>query len=140
MKNFKKISRFFDQNLFGKLAFFTIFTKYFLDFWLRSESIDLWKITPDFYNNLSDFGGGVLPPSPLRTPLHIYNTIQYNTYIKTIRISRLLIFRRKPYKNSIFRWIFPDFLSVLLCPIIVLLCRVLLLLACVLSLIMFEQG
>ena len=28
--------------------FSQFFTKYFLDFWLRSESIDLWKITPDF--------------------------------------------------------------------------------------------
>ena len=38
--------------------FSQFFTKYFLDFWLRSESIDLWKITQDFYNNFSDFGGG----------------------------------------------------------------------------------
>ena len=56
LKNFKKILRFFDQNLYGKLTFSQILTKYFLDFWLRSESIDLWKITPDFYNNFSDFG------------------------------------------------------------------------------------
>ena len=42
------------------------FTKYFLDFWFRTENIDLWKITPDFYNNISDFGGGssVVPPPP----------------------------------------------------------------------------
>ena len=32
LKNSKKILRFFDQNLYGKLTFFTIFTKYFLDF------------------------------------------------------------------------------------------------------------
>ena len=57
-KNFKKILRFFDQNIYGKLTLFTFFTKYFLDFCLRSESIDLWKIKPDFYNNFSDFGGG----------------------------------------------------------------------------------
>ena len=46
----------------------------FLDFWLRSESIDLWKITPDFYSNLSDFGGGRSgrPPPPLPTPLWTY--------------------------------------------------------------------
>ena len=50
--------RFFDQSLYGKLTFFTIFTKYFVDFCLLSESIYLWKITPDFYNNFSDFGGG----------------------------------------------------------------------------------
>ena len=36
--------------------FFTIFTKYFLEFCLLSESIYPWKITPDFYN-FSDFGG-----------------------------------------------------------------------------------
>ena len=47
------------------------FTKYFWDFWLRSESIDLWKITPDFYNNLSHFGGNVAA-SPL-TPLGHFN-------------------------------------------------------------------
>ena len=32
LKIFKKILRFFDQNLVGKLTFFTFFTKYFLDF------------------------------------------------------------------------------------------------------------
>ena len=64
LKIFKKILRFFDQNLYGKLTFFTIFTKYFLNFWLRSESIDLWKTTLDFYNNFSDFGGESSPPPP----------------------------------------------------------------------------
>ena len=29
-----------------------------MDFWLRAESIDLWKITLGFYNNFSDFDGG----------------------------------------------------------------------------------
>ena len=53
-----KIFRFFDQDLYGKLTFFIFFTKYFWDFWLLSESIYPWKITPDFYNNFSDFGGG----------------------------------------------------------------------------------
>ena len=65
---FWKISRkfwdFFDQNLYGKLTFSQFFTKYFSDFWLRSESIDLWKITPDFYNNLSYFEGGTFRRSP----------------------------------------------------------------------------
>ena len=73
LKIFKKISRFFDQNLYGKLTSFSqYFTRYFLDFWLRSESIDLWKITPDFYNNFSDFGGGVAasPPLPDATGFH----------------------------------------------------------------------
>ena len=32
LKIFKKILRFFDQNFYGKLTFFTFFTKYFLDF------------------------------------------------------------------------------------------------------------
>ena len=32
LKYFKKILRFFDENLYGKWTFFTIFTKYFLDF------------------------------------------------------------------------------------------------------------
>ena len=58
LKNFKKILRFFDQNLAGKLNFFTFFTKYFFDFWLLSQSIYLWKIKPDFYNNFSDFEVG----------------------------------------------------------------------------------
>ena len=44
------------------------FTKYFLDFWLRSESIDLWKITPDLYNNFSDSGGGDVKAFPLPLP------------------------------------------------------------------------
>ena len=39
-------------------------TKYFLEFWLRSESIYLWQITSDFYNNFSYFGGGGVPASP----------------------------------------------------------------------------
>ena len=71
LKTAWKFLRFFDQNLYGKLTFFTIFTKYFLDCSLRSESIDLWKITPDFYNNFSDFGGGGSPP-PLP---HAYATV-----------------------------------------------------------------
>ena len=64
LKTFKKILRFFDQNLYGKLTFSQFYTKYLLDFWLLSESIDLWKITPDFYNNFSDFGGGDVPAFP----------------------------------------------------------------------------
>ena len=49
--------------------FSQFFTKYFLDFWLRSESIYLWKIMPDFYNNFSDFGGGRSGVPPLPTLL-----------------------------------------------------------------------
>ena len=48
--------------------FSQFFTKYFLDFLLRSESIYLWKITPDFYNKLSDFGGGTFRRSPPPLP------------------------------------------------------------------------
>ena len=59
LKNSKKILRFFDQNLHGKLTFLTFFTNIFLDFLLLSQSIYLGKITPDFYNNFSDFGGDV---------------------------------------------------------------------------------
>ena len=57
--------------------FSQFFTKYFLDFWLRSQSIDLWKITPDFYNNLSDFGGGTFrrSPPPDATDMRIIKTV-----------------------------------------------------------------
>ena len=67
LKSFKKILRFFDQNLYGKWFFSQFSTKYFFAFCLLSESIYLWKITPDFYNNISDFGvGGTFrrPPPP----------------------------------------------------------------------------
>ena len=60
-ENFEKVQanfENFDQNLYGELTFSTFFTKYFLDFWLLSQSLYLSKITPDFYNNFSDFGGG----------------------------------------------------------------------------------
>ena len=74
MKNnlqfFKKILRFFDQNLYGKLTFFTFVTKYFLDFWFISESIYLLKIRSDFYNNFPiSRGGGRSGGPPLPTLL-----------------------------------------------------------------------
>ena len=69
-ENFEKISRKlvdFSSKSLWKIDFFTFFTKYFLDFWLLSKSIYLWKITPDFYNNFSDFVGrgerSSVPPS-----------------------------------------------------------------------------
>ena len=76
LKIFKKILRFFWTKPLWKIEFFTIFTKYFLDFWLRSENIDLLMITPDFYNNFSGFGGGgnvpAFPPPPtLPMPLDL---------------------------------------------------------------------
>ena len=60
---FKKILRFFDQNLYGNLTFLTIqfFTTYFLEFYILSESIlHPWKITSVFYTS----GTFRLPPSP----------------------------------------------------------------------------
>ena len=57
-KIFKKFLSFFDQNLYGKLTFFTFVTKYFLDFLLISESIYLWKLRSDFCNNFPIWGGG----------------------------------------------------------------------------------
>ena len=64
--------RFFEQNVYRKLIFSQFFTKYFLDFWLRSESINLWKITPDFYNYVSYFerGGAFLRPPDLLADWH----------------------------------------------------------------------
>ena len=70
LKDFENILRFFDQKLFLRnLTFFTIFTKYLLDFWLRSDSDSdsLWKITPDFYNNFPiSVGTFRRSPSPSR--------------------------------------------------------------------------
>ena len=60
-ENFEKISRKF-WDFFIKIStenwlFSQIFTKYFLECCLMSDSIYPWKITLDFYNNFSDFGG-----------------------------------------------------------------------------------
>ena len=71
-REFRKFSRklwdFLIKISMENWLFSQFFTKYFLDSWLRSESIDLWKITPDFYNNFSGFGGGGTfrrsPPPP----------------------------------------------------------------------------
>ena len=67
--NFEKFQENF--KMFWSKSLFTIFTRYFLDFLLLSESIYLWKIRPDFYNNFSDFGGGGRSgvPAPLPTLL-----------------------------------------------------------------------
>ena len=46
--------------------FSQFFTKYFLDFWLLSESIYLCKITPVFYNIFSVSGGVATFPLWLR--------------------------------------------------------------------------
>ena len=76
MKKFWKFSRKF-WDLLIKISMenwlIHIFSKYFLDFWLLSESIYLWKITPDFYNNFSYFWererSGVPPLPTLLTSL-----------------------------------------------------------------------
>ena len=70
MQNFAHLDK--NEEKFEKFQenfeiFSQFFTKYFLDFCLLSESIYLWKITPDFYNNFSDFGGGAFRrPAPSR--------------------------------------------------------------------------
>ena len=83
-KIFKKILRFFDQNLYVKLTFFTVSLLNIS--WISDSApkvyIDLWKITTDFYNNFSDFGGGDVPAFPLPTLLHLIYT--FNLYICTI--------------------------------------------------------
>ena len=75
LKNSKKILSFSDQSLHGKLPFFTIFTKYLLDFWLRSESVDLWKIHQISTTIFPISGGGGTfrrsPPPPDATAKHI---------------------------------------------------------------------
>ena len=68
LKNFKKILIFFDQNLYGIWTFSQFFTKYFLEFCLLSESIDPWKITPDFTTNFPISGGGGTFRTFLYTP------------------------------------------------------------------------
>ena len=47
----------------SEIDFFHIFTKYFLYFWFRSESLYLWKRRTDFYNISSNFGWGNVPAS-----------------------------------------------------------------------------
>ena len=43
---------------------------------LFSESIYPWQITPDFYNNFPDFGGGDIPASPPPTLLRKFTIFQ----------------------------------------------------------------
>ena len=69
-KILKKILRFFDQNLYGKLTFFTFFTKYFLDF---DSSPKVYTPLKDNIRFLQQFfrfrGGGDVPAFPLPTLL-----------------------------------------------------------------------
>ena len=79
------------------------FTKFFFDFWLRSECIDLWKITPDFYNTFSDFGGGDVPASPPLPTLLTLNILRFYQNLDNNSFLRQFIdgggraeFRRSP--------------------------------------------
>ena len=75
----KKNLRLFHQNLYGKLTFFTFFTESFLDFRLFSESLYICKISPDFYNNYSDFGRGTVLRSQHPTLLVLsFESIHYS--------------------------------------------------------------
>ena len=65
LKIFKKILRFFDQNLYGKLTFFVNIHENSSIILAQLRKYYLWKITLDFYNkNLSVSGGGDVPPVP----------------------------------------------------------------------------
>ena len=80
LKFWKKSLRYFDQNLYWKLTFFTFFTKFFLDFCLLSESIYLCKINQIsatmFPISVGGGRSGVPPPSTL---LQLWVTIQNNS-------------------------------------------------------------
>ena len=65
LKNCKKIVRLLIK-ISSENWVFPIFAKYFLNFFLFSESIYHWKIRPIFSNNFSDFGGGAFRGSPSR--------------------------------------------------------------------------
>ena len=56
-KKIKKILRFFDQNLYGKLTFFLIFYYIFIEF-LRLLRKDIPVDIPFFLDNLFGIGGG----------------------------------------------------------------------------------
>ena len=57
-ENFQENVEIFLSKSLWKIYIFHMFSKYFLDFWLRSESIYPWKITPDFYTIFPISGGG----------------------------------------------------------------------------------
>ena len=89
-ENFEKFQENFEifwSKSLWKIEFFSqFFIKYFLDFRLRSEGLDIWKITPDFYNNFSDFRGGVNVPAPPPLPTPLLNR---RNYISVCRITLL---------------------------------------------------
>ena len=86
-------------------------TKCFLDFCLFFESIYIWKITPAFYNNFSDFRGGGTPAFPgrycwwlLLRAANVQGEIEQRDCLgvdhKT-RISAKLSIRRKLYAGKV---------------------------------------
>ena len=79
-----------------KNSLFHIFTKYFLDFWLRSESKYLCKIISDFYNNSSHIGEG-MEPSGVSLPLP---TLLMICPIPTIKIETWKVFVYLQYINK----------------------------------------
>ena len=97
LKDFKKILRFLIK-IYGYLTFSQFSTTYFFDFWRRSEGIDLWKIIPVFYNNFSDWGGGVPAFLLLRTLLpmeekfQLRNVCRVWTFIKRRNFTTTTIF------------------------------------------------
>lgn len=64
LKNFKKMWRFVDQNLNGKLNFAQFLTKYFFEFWLLSERISRGRITPST-TTIFPISGGLSGVPPL---------------------------------------------------------------------------
>ena len=65
LKNFKKILRFFDQNLYGKLTFFTIFYWIFLGFLTPLRKYRPLEDSTRFLQQFFRFrGGGDVPAFP----------------------------------------------------------------------------
>ena len=95
----KKIFKKIEVNLMENWLFHN-FTKYLLDLWLLSESIYPWKITPDFYKNFSDFGGGAFQRPPpdatanIAKPWFLPNLCHNGWKLSKIYISLLLKINR----------------------------------------------
>ena len=64
----EKFEILWSKSLRNNWVFSELFTKSFFYFWLRSESIDVSKIKPVFYNKFPDFGGGGGVPSSRPPP------------------------------------------------------------------------
>ena len=94
LKIFQTKFEFFWSKSLWKIDYFQNFSKYFLDFWLGSEIIDLWKMTLVSYNIFSDFGGWGISPLPPGYALGI--SIQ----ISSIMVNELHIKRFGTWKAS----------------------------------------